>query len=715
MLDRRSTNLLYRLLQAVEPLSLEECSMDLGVSKRTLYYDLSKIDDWLRTNRLPPVQRRPNAGIYLTEVTKSKVLQLMSEIPPSHYVYTDEERRAGIFIAVFFWSDLTLDRLVDWLGVSRVTITQDFKRLREELLQFGITLTYQKGCGYVLGGDERKIRLKAVQDLRFLRSIPVEHPLRKMVETPFAGKSDLTVHVETIKNNVLPWVEKELQFRFSDDDLDELALLIALSTFRLNQGHFVAELDSKHTARLKALPEDRAALHIVRYIENAHKRRVPESERFFWTAVLAGTERLSGNESPLHEPQFHSEDDRRVYLTAQKIVEQFQRLAAVHFEHVDAIVWRIYESLRALYYRHQFDLFPSSGVKMLHPHLNLKVDLLSVTRRIAPAARRLIGDEWREMYDVLIAINLALAISESERNRRSLIQYRALIVCPQGKLTAQLLKAEVIKHLPLLDVVATVSTRSLDQYLDSVDLVLTTVPITTSLNKPVILVEPFLSQNRLIRLGEKIEQVLANINQAERIVMDLLRLITKYAEVREENGLRLELSRFIRQRYRYPTAVFFERRNQEPLLNEILITERIRILDRVNNWQEAIQEAAKPLLDEGAITEHYIEAMIETVKKYGPYIVIAPGVALAHARPEDGVRRLSMSLLKLNEPVDFSRTECEERCAHLIFVVAAVDNASHLKALSQLTNLLAEDNNIEQLIAAKQKESIIDLIDRYAV
>ncbi|MBT9281088.1 MAG: PTS sugar transporter subunit IIA [Hydrogenibacillus schlegelii] len=714
MLDRRSTNLLYRLLQAVEPLTLEECSRDLGVSKRTLYYDLRKINDWLRTNRLPPVQRRPNAGIYLTEVTKSKVLQLMSEIPPSHYVYTDEERRAGIFIAVFFWSDLTLDRLVDWLGVSRVTITQDFKRLREELLQFGITLTYQKGCGYVLGGDERKIRLKAVQDLRFLRSIPVEHPLKKMVETPFAGKSDLTVHVEAIKNNVLPWVEKELQFRFSDDDLDELALLIALSTFRVNQGHFVAKFDSKHIARLKALPEDRAALHILRYIENAHKRRVPESERFFWSAVLAGTERLSENESQLHEPQFHSEDDRRVYLTAQKIVEQFQRLAAVHFEHVDTIVWRIYESLRALYYRHQFDLFPSSGVKKLHPHLNLKVDLLSVTRRIAPAARRLIGDEWREMYNTLIAINLALAIFESERNRRSLIQYRALIVCPQGKLTAQLLKAEVIKHLPFLDVVATVSTRSLDQYLDSVDLVLTTVPITNRLNKPVILVEPFLSQNRLIRLREKIEQALANTNQEEGIVTDLLRLITQYAEVKEENGLRQELSHFIRHIVIRPPSLF-ERRNQEPLINEILIPERIRILDRVDSWQEAIQEAAKPLLDEGAITEHYIEAMIETVKKYGPYIVIAPGVALAHARPEDGVRRLSMSLLKLNEPVDFSRTECEERCAHLIFVVAAVDNASHLKALSQLTNLLADDNNIEQLIAAKQKEAIIDLIDRYAV
>ena len=53
------------------------------------------------------------------------------------------------------------------------------------------------------------------------------------------------------------------------------------------------------------------------------------------------------------------------------------------------------------------------------------------------------------------------------------------------------------------------------------------------------------------------------------------------------------------------------------------------------------------MVKNGTIEERYIDGMIETVKNLGPYIVIAPGVALPHARPEDGVIEPSMSLVTL--------------------------------------------------------------------
>ncbi|MFB8734775.1 PTS sugar transporter subunit IIA [Bacillus sp. SL00103] len=43
--------------------------------------------------------------------------------------------------------------------------------------------------------------------------------------------------------------------------------------------------------------------------------------------------------------------------------------------------------------------------------------------------------------------------------------------------------------------------------------------------------------------------------------------------------------------------------------------------------------------------------MIQSVDQNGPYIVIAPQVAIPHARPEDGVNELSMSLMTFEQPV----------------------------------------------------------------
>lgn len=85
------------------------------------------------------------------------------------------------------------------------------------------------------------------------------------------------------------------------------------------------------------------------------------------------------------------------------------------------------------------------------------------------------------------------------------------------------------------------------------------------------------------------------------------------------------------------------------MLSELLTTETVQVLPEVADWRAGITEAAKPLLKNGSITEKYIDAMIQKVESFGPFIHICPDVALPHARPEDGVNQLGMSLLKIQK------------------------------------------------------------------
>lgn len=57
------------------------------------------------------------------------------------------------------------------------------------------------------------------------------------------------------------------------------------------------------------------------------------------------------------------------------------------------------------------------------------------------------------------------------------------------------------------------------------------------------------------------------------------------------------------------------------------------------DWEEAIRAAGQVLVNAGSITDQYILNMIQAVKELGPYIVLMPGLALAHAAPCDAVKR----------------------------------------------------------------------------
>lgn len=82
----------------------------------------------------------------------------------------------------------------------------------------------------------------------------------------------------------------------------------------------------------------------------------------------------------------------------------------------------------------------------------------------------------------------------------------------------------------------------------------------------------------------------------------------------------------------------------QPMIQDVLSDDNISFEKGDFTWQEAIQEVSKPLLKKEIITENYVRTMIEDVEKYGPYIVIGPHLALAHDRPEDGAKRLGLSL-----------------------------------------------------------------------
>ena len=145
-------------------------------------------------------------------------------------------------------------------------------------------------------------------------------------------------------------------------------------------------------------------------------------------------------------------------------------------------------------------------------------------------------------------------------------------------------------------------------------------------------------------------------------------------------------------------------------LVEHLPESAIQTRAHATDWREAIILAGEGLAAQGLTTKDYTREMIEAVEKLGPYIVIAPGFALAHSRPSPAVLGTGFSWVGLAAPVEFG-SEMNDP-VRLVVGLAAVDHDAHLAAMSSLAAVLADEDVLNELISAASPTEVRATLSR---
>jgi ascorbate PTS system EIIA or EIIAB component len=117
------------------------------------------------------------------------------------------------------------------------------------------------------------------------------------------------------------------------------------------------------------------------------------------------------------------------------------------------------------------------------------------------------------------------------------------------------------------------------------------------------------------------------------------------------------------------------------------------------SWQDAVELCGGLLVESGVAEERYVPAMVRTVEELGPYVVIAPGVAIPHARPEDGAIKPGISVVILREPVEFGSEENDP--VDLLFGFATTGSDAHVELIRALSEFIGEQENLEKLRQAR--------------
>ena len=148
------------------------------------------------------------------------------------------------------------------------------------------------------------------------------------------------------------------------------------------------------------------------------------------------------------------------------------------------------------------------------------------------------------------------------------------------------------------------------------------------------------------------------------------------------------------------------------MLKESLIENNsIKLNQTAANWEEAIKIGTDLLVASGAIEPRYYENIISKIKEMGPYIVLAPGLAMPHARPEEGVTRTAFGLTTLAQPVDFDGEQIS-----VLVTLAGSDSDTHMEGIMEITQIFddpdSEDGvNIQKFLDCKTQEDVLAVID----
>jgi len=139
---------------------------------------------------------------------------------------------------------------------------------------------------------------------------------------------------------------------------------------------------------------------------------------------------------------------------------------------------------------------------------------------------------------------------------------------------------------------------------------------------------------------------------------------------------------------------------------ELLTTKQTAVNVSVKTWEDAVRAAGRLLVDGGFAEERYIEGMVSLSKELGPYIVITPGVAIPHARPEEGAKGVGFAAVTLNPPINFGNADNDPVC--LVVGFCSSNANAHVELITKLARMLGQDGFLDKVKAAQTPQQLVD-------
>lgn len=688
-MNKRSREILSQLITKTEysqTISIQDLAEMFKVSSRTIRYDIEQINDYLKENHLQPLNLGKQ-GVINTQADITKARESLSEEDFYSFKLSREERVCFSAVMMICSDDyITLSEIADQLFVSRSTIIQDLEHIKSFFRERHLYVLSHSNKGLLLEGreiDKRNLLIDMIQSENSIFKVePIfQHLTQCLSKNLKIDLEDISM-IEKIINEA-----EHIYGRFlTDQSFVQLRNYFQLSLYRLRKAHYVEYGDDKNS-------KWDMAKGMIDQIQQFIVKEIPDTEIYYVASVL----------------------NRMKYIKKTTSNKEIVKMQVITRNFIEKISKDIHRNLQGDYIfyenliNHLESTFSTLGDRfainsVVDEVLQRYPEVKQATERNVYVFEEYVGRKLSEEEIAYIVVHICAAI---ERNKNETVRYSVVLVCNGGIGTSQLLLARLEKffHLDVIDIIPAHDIENMN--MDDVDAVISTISLEGK-GIEYIQVDPLLTDEDCIRVGEKLSKIHPKVSEKETISeenQDSLKSLETIKDILEEDEEEIAIGKI-----KSVIESFFQKK-EETTLSDLLPAQAIQIGVECSDWKGAIEASAKYLLKNGAINENYIKAMIKNVMENGPYIVVAPGFALPHEALNAGASKVGMSLIRLKTPVPFGKEEMDP--IEWVCCLSAINKETHLKAMFQLVNLFYNQSFRVKIKECKTGEEIYKIIEQF--
>ncbi|MFD1449041.1 BglG family transcription antiterminator [Oceanobacillus profundus] len=662
-------NLLDYLISKKEA-SLNDIMLEFGLSRVAVIEMINDINESFGNDVIISNQQ----GIYMTEQTKmvcyNHFFRGKTKLFDSH---ESEERYALIIIKVLADQDYSsLQKLADFCLVSKNTILNDMKVIKEILQGKCLDISYSRKKGYTISGSEFNIRNMLVTMIKQLLHLPVGKIL--LDEKQMINKEEIFRLRRRLEK-----VEGRIGIKLTDEQLEDLPYILQLVVKRAN----VFQQDW--------------TFHIVNY-DIRNTKEFPEIKGMFWdyeymndTDLLYLSLQILSSNMVESASTISAGDD--ISLATDQFMNQIESCLAIQFTQRNELKEKLILHVGPAIYRNLM------GFQINNPLADEFIEQYDdiyniVLKSVGPYEQIIQGKLSREEVVYLSMIVLSWVIKTEDEGSL----FRAVVLCQSGTSVSKLLLSSLKQMFIEIDFIGAFAIRQFSEIEEEIDFVFTTVPIETKV--PTFLVPSILDKESRSTLKDQLYQEVQSNNK--RITQKLLTSISEFIPKEHVKEVGDRIKDFFQ--YQLPEPTITEEEETEYFeFNQ----EHIRIVNHLLTWENLMENLMDPLLVRKTITEEYVNVVKDLFNSKYDNMLIARDVYLPHASPEFGVKQMDFQVNILKQPV---RMPNGDDLKVVVILAPDVDN-KHVPTLIKLNTLFTDVNVFTQIYQEKDVGAIQSVLN----
>lgn len=668
-LDKRCTDILKMVVYAGGYVSVSDITDQLGISKRSAYYDIEKINDWLRDNGLPELERDRFKGIRAgsSEAAKIQALLFQDKVH-SHRTFSPIEReRLAICMMILHEKPVYVETLMEICDVSRNTTVSDLKDVAAFLGKNKLKLHYLIKKGYRIQGDP--VKKRALFFLYFPQFI--DYFAQSLISDE---QADIIRDIQLD----LKEIEHELHCEYVSGMLPTLAVFLA--SIR-TEGPCSEDEISFSDIDMRDITETQEYMLVCRYFDWLSK-----PEKIYAALHLLGSRTQT-------EPILVEKGEKEAKEIASMLVRSFEEISGICYGDQREIIKALASHLKTSLYRYRYGI--QLGNPMLESIRTEYKELFELTKAAFLRISDEIGFHVADAEIAYLTLHFGAFMSPEDTVNRP---YRILIICPNGLGTSNMIKSEVRRLVPKATEVRNIP---LSRYSSDCpyDVIISTVPIENE--KRLIIVNPILNdQDRVAILRKCI-----NTEPSAKIQIDeVMRIARKYISSDKIAAFEEEIAGCF-SALKVPEA---PRTDFGAGIMQYLQPSHIQIIPDKTDWKEALVRSCRPLLLDDSITQEYVDAILEEQTQHHHYMFLTDGLVLAHSKSEHGVKKVDAAMTVFKEPVTWENG----KMVHIIVSIAAEDQTKHIRILNDILDIFSKKQSLEQIPALSSPLKVREYLQR---